>query len=422
MPKLLHEVIRDVLIDAKRALTTSEIAKIIAERQLWERPSDGQFPESSQIAARIKNYSLLFERKDNLIGLRVKIDDKNMRLFRLTYNTNDWVKPSGHNWKVQNQGKSDVAYELQFGFGGEEWLLNPNFTLKGYQYGYIRGVEDLTADTRLINKAYLFTIERTTSERYLVAELIHLEILRIGAAFNQGKKLFDQYHTQMVNDLKKVDADLKGFGNNFYPNVRFKLEEAKIYSEPISVPGLKGDKYNRFLPYYVDSNLLKILTESLPEDKFVFKPGIAKNTETFTRTQEAKESTVSRLHTDITNDLVNHLSPEYTVSMKNLSVEICEFGSNKADVVLKEKNNSYTIMEVKTSSNARKNIREALGQLLDYAYWYDHFKIKSLIIIAPNSLTVIEKEAFVRLKAALNVNLQYWQYRKGEKEKFSVIR
>ena len=79
-------------------------------------------------------------------------------------------------------------------------------------------------------------------------------------------------------------------------------------------------------------------------------------------------------------------------------------------------------MEVKTSSNARKNIREALSRLLDYAYWYDHFKIKSLIIIAPNSLTVIEKEAFVRLKAALNVNLQYWQYRKGEKEKFSVIR
>ncbi len=420
MSEPLHEVIMDVLVGAKKALTTSEIAKIISESQLWRRPSDSKFPKPSQIAARVKNYKALFERKDKLIGLQVKSGGEDIRMFRLTYNTNDWVKPSGHLWKVENQGKSDVAYELQFGFGGEEWLLNPNFMMKGYQYGYIRGIEDITFETQIINKAYLFTIERKTSERYMVAELMHLEILRDGVAFNQGKKLFEQYRVQMVNDLKRVDADIKGFGNNFYPNVRFKLEEATIYSEPIPVTGLKGNKYNRFLPYHVDDNLLKILTGSLPEHKFVFKAGIAKNTKSFTRRQEAKESTVARLHSDITDDLINYLRPDYTVLKKNLSVEICEFGANKADVVLKEKNNSYTIIEVKTSSNARKNIREALGQLLDYAYWYNNFKINSLIIIAPSALNVSEKEAFVRLKAALNVNLQYWQYKKGDEEKFAI--
>jgi len=63
------------------------------------------------------------------------------RQMRITWNEFNWEKPSGHFWTKENQEKSNVAYENQYGFGHEEWLFNPRYRVNGFQYGYVRGVE-----------------------------------------------------------------------------------------------------------------------------------------------------------------------------------------------------------------------------------------------------------------------------------------
>jgi hypothetical protein len=59
------------------------------------------------------------------------------RLLRIAWNKNNWEFPSGHKWSKENQGKKNIAYENQYGFGGEEWLFNLRYNIKGYQYGLL---------------------------------------------------------------------------------------------------------------------------------------------------------------------------------------------------------------------------------------------------------------------------------------------
>ena len=58
----LHEAIHSVLISADQPCSTTYISDQIARRGLWVRPSDGQFPNASQVSARIGNYPDWFRR------------------------------------------------------------------------------------------------------------------------------------------------------------------------------------------------------------------------------------------------------------------------------------------------------------------------------------------------------------------------
>lgn len=336
---------------------------------------------------------------------------RNERLFRLTYNTKDWTIPSGHSWNIADQGNNDIAFENQYGFGGEEWLFNPNFQHNGVQYGYIRGAEDLN-ESLTIKKAFLYTIEKLSGERYLVGIINNLTIIQDNSDSELiARNLFNLYYKQMKIDLQQVDADVKGLDiMSFISNICFALEDFEFFSIPLLIPALKGRRYNRFKPYIMNKELTAIIAGVLPEDVFVFRSGIATNTKSFSRTRKAGINTIERLHGEITDKLAAYLSEKVRISTSELSVEKTYFGANIADVVIKEPDDEYSIFEVKTSNNARKNIREAIGQLLDYAFWYSNIKIKSLVIVSPSQLGINELETLKRIKKNLVVDIKYFQY------------
>lgn len=64
----LHEAIEEVL-RIKGPLTSKEIADEVNRLKLYQRKCDDRPVPSSQISARVKNYSHLFHRKDGLIAL-----------------------------------------------------------------------------------------------------------------------------------------------------------------------------------------------------------------------------------------------------------------------------------------------------------------------------------------------------------------
>ena len=105
-----------------------------------------------------------------------------------------------------------------------------------------------------------------------------------------------------------------------------------------------------------------------------------------------------------------------TIMIKlNISVELTRFGENVADVVLQYPDRSLTILKVKTSGNQRKNIREAVGQLLDYALWHEEVTIRELIAVAPTNPGPVELEQFSRICRKLKIPLHFWYYREGER-------
>ena len=62
----LHEAIEEVLrTKPNREASYKEISEEIARRDLFIRPSDGNYPPHSQISARVNNHSQRFEKVGN---------------------------------------------------------------------------------------------------------------------------------------------------------------------------------------------------------------------------------------------------------------------------------------------------------------------------------------------------------------------
>lgn len=67
----LHDVVAQVLREHGDAwVKASQIAREIAERDLWRRPKDGAHPRGSQVGARARQYPSLFQSSD--LGIRLR--------------------------------------------------------------------------------------------------------------------------------------------------------------------------------------------------------------------------------------------------------------------------------------------------------------------------------------------------------------
>jgi repressor of nif and glnA expression len=65
----LHEAIAKILTEKNRPMTARELADEINQRKLYIK-KDETLIETSQIHARVKNYTQLFRKRDGLISLR----------------------------------------------------------------------------------------------------------------------------------------------------------------------------------------------------------------------------------------------------------------------------------------------------------------------------------------------------------------
>lgn len=406
----LQKIISDILNKANGPLTATEIATEISKNRLWHRPSDGKFPSASQISARVNNYPQLFEKQDGRIVLKIiaNVD----RLFRLTWNTTGWQFPIKHKWRKSNQGNPNIAFENQYGFGGEEWLFNPRYLLDGYQYGFIRGVNDLAMEVTTVPKAWLFAFNQETSERFIVGRITNLEVIKSNPDIIRiAERLYKRYLEDVTAELHEVGADENGLDTyGLMPNVRFRFSGEELYEDMLPAPALDGHQYNRFLPYVVNKELQVLIDGVLPEENFTFAPGVARNSKQYERVTSPSVKIIKRIHSDISTALEQYLVPEFSQNRKNISIEKTRFGDNIADIVLMHRAEEITILEIKTSGLARKNIREALGQLIDYSCWFGNLKIKKLIIVAPSSLSPRETAYLQRIKNTLKISLGYWQY------------
>lgn len=150
------------------------------------------------------------------------------------------------------------------------------------------------------------------------------------------------------------------------------------------------------------SNDIKQEQEFLPK-KFVFKKKAYKLPQTRTGNIISREINIKLRHSLIQKKLYDNLVLIY--GEDNVAVEQY-YGLNRIDVVVKEKEAFY-FYEIKTANTARDCIREAIGQLMDYAFFPNIENAKKLFIVGEAPCNADCKKYIDFLKEKFNLPIDY---------------
>ena len=83
-------------------------------------------------------------------------------------------------------------------------------------------------------------------------------------------------------------------------------------------------------------------------------------------------------------------------------------GSKKIDVVLKN-GNEVIFYEIKVSGSAKACIRDAIGQLMEYAYWPDRRNANLLVVVGEEAIDDKTAKYLQYLNNSFSLPIQYEQ-------------
>jgi hypothetical protein len=332
------------------------------------------------------------------------------RLMRILWNNNNWHSPSG---SVRNATTEKKSFYRKNGFGGEEWLFNPRFKYNGYQFGFIRGVEKMPEGVLSIEELFLYSKNPINKNFELIGLLKEVELIKDGnELLEQELFIFNSEKEAMISDVERVNGNSTPIKlKELFPNVRFPWDKALIFPDPIPI----GDdliRTNRF-------SALKISEENLPyiykyfklsgNPTMNFKSGNNTGSSSHQRKNKKADVEVNKSHSIITNKLHLYLSQTKAFSDYEISTEMTRIGQKLVDCLCKN-GKEYILFEVKTMSNATQNIRQALGQLLEYSLTDPHVIIKKGIIVGPAIPSSEELEYLKRLITNIKIPIEYWSF------------
>jgi len=305
------------------------------------------------------------------------------RVARICWNDKGWVSPSG----VIGKSQYKDSHESRYGYGHEEWLFDIGKTIDGYHYGFLEPVrKQQDAYTGKTYTIWLYTIDDITKKRFWVGELFNAEVISTNEADRIKKEYIKRgWMTSMEEQIRISGANPKGFSNykgvDLF-NIRFRPSDYKLnnpyYELPTTHPINTQSRYSfgRFDESFVLSDKY--------EDEFIFIPASNKDYK-FTSAsdslyiREQKTIQIEYLHNEIIRKLSKLLIA--TFGKNNVRVEHpAGYGDNRIDIVVNSKK-GLIFYEIKTYPSVKTSIRQALGQIIEYAMWPDKSKAKELVII-----------------------------------------
>lgn len=139
-------------------------------------------------------------------------------------------------------------------------------------------------------------------------------------------------------------------------------------------------------------------------DQFQFQAKKAKPAQELTYTFEQKSVNLSVRHSLIQQEMAKRLANQH--GSGNVSVEQ-EISGKKIDIVLRM-GDSFHFFEIKTSGSAKACIRDAIGQLMEYAYWPGRVNAEKLVVVGEEEIDERTKAylAFIRKQFLLPIEYE----------------
>ena len=142
----------------------------------------------------------------------------------------------------------------------------------------------------------------------------------------------------------------------------------------------------------------------LPKTGFDFKPGLSKKVKTAKATLAEKELDLDLRHNLLQETLYQRLASQF--GKDNVRAEQPSGVGTKIDIVVKM-TKEYWFYEIKTALTPRACLREAIGQLLEYAFWPGAQEPTRFIVVGESPLDKDGQEYLRRLKKRLSLPIEY---------------
>lgn len=304
-----------------------------------------------------------------------------IKVARICWSTKEWSRPSGSEGKCKNKD----SFENLNGFGHEEWLLdNDKILPDGYHYGFMEPVRGKSGkNSPHIGKHYdihLFTLNPNGNREY-VGYIEDVECLS-----PEQSKMGWQYYkqagwlTEMEDDVEAVGLNRPDFTAKehiaLFVNVRFKVsnEHINFSNRPViprDNPNIRG-MYYRLMDYKGE---FPTPSAEGPEDH-------VQSTDPHRRKRPGGTVEIDPRHMRIEEAVYEILKKEYAEVYRE---------DGHVDIKAKTYAGKYHFFEIKTDS-AKKSIREALGQILEYVHYPNHNRAEKMIIIGPKTADESDKK------------------------------
>ncbi|HEX5279600.1 MAG TPA: hypothetical protein VFW28_05950 [Micropepsaceae bacterium] len=213
-----------------------------------------------------------------------------------------------------------------------------------------------------------------------VAELLELKLAE--ASWDRSNTLLDEVVRLKFQDVFGITAD-----------------ELRAWLGLGAQPSAAGSNLTA-----KDQEFFQDPSEGSASKKFKFKPGHTERAVDAIEKSPSPKSRANRLHNEIQNKLYNFLKGK--LGPDSVGTEQ-DTGSGTAIDLATQHNGKTTFYEIKTGASVRSCIRQALPQLLEYAFWPEEERAEELIIVSHLPLSP-DGERYLRfLKKRFGLPISY---------------
>jgi hypothetical protein len=336
------------------------------------------------------------------------------KLARVCWNSNGWQQPSGPDGK----SSLSMAHEASEGWGAEEWLFNFDRLVDGYCYAYLRPLSGVDKHIGQRYNISLYTLDAAAEVKsyYYVGRLRDAEVLSLA----QQTDAMDHYQNcGWLSAMEKEVRAATGRGdfhmdqNTGAFNVRFRPEQVERPSD--------GLELILDISEWTDSHHYVLLedTRSLKKEKPLKEeeddldmsersgPDLIRSGGSQRRIKPALVE-LPGMHQKVQTALTQDLRKKYPGHYIKHEVPI-RHQNTFIDVVREQPDGQRIFYEVKVLSSLRACIREALGQLLEYAHWPSKRRAKELVIVSYYKVDKAATNYLIKLSEIYGLQLKYLQ-------------
>ena len=326
--------------------------------------------------------------------------DRPHYLARISHNSESWQRPTRDAQAHEEEG----TYNQEYGFGHEDWLFRNEWLIDGWRYGFVQGVNHSHAKLVAANEPFdltLFTIDDQKRRRYIatISAAECLDDKQADAALDEFKKR--GWHEIMLREIQTVGGKASALGDAQWAkhvlNIRYRLENVRWF--PAATFAAKEDPIFQ-LNRYTLNDLNEVRQGAVIAEQHRRGSPTPPPVRLFIRrATPAVECTPE--HARMQAQLLIELKSEFP----NARI-LCE--EDYVDVSV-QTTSELILFEIKSDLEPRTVIRQALGQILEYAYHPNrrHTLPLRLVIVGRMAPSNVDKAYLDRLRTEFALPVSY---------------